>query len=82
MSWFGEDWGISEADSNVASSILFHKPPPIGKLPYTHTVSPKITQKGLSYSERDTYKILSRDNHAAATGAALVEALLDQVEIW
>lgn len=58
MSWFERDWGIS-ADSNV---VLFKK-----THTYTHkkilhqladshrrTVSPKITQKGLSYSVRDT----------------------------
>lgn len=40
MSWFGKDWGISEAvpGSNVAISILFQKPPPIGKLPQAHCI--------------------------------------------
>lgn len=35
MSWFKEDWGISEAaaGSNIAISILFQKTPSIGKLP-------------------------------------------------
>ncbi len=49
---------------------------------HRHTVSPKITQKGLSYSERDTCKTLSRDDHAAAAAATLVEALIGQVGIW
>lgn len=40
MSWFGKDWGISEAvaGSNVAISIPFQKPPPIGKLPQAHCI--------------------------------------------
>lgn len=45
MSWFGKDWGISEADSNVATSILSQKPPPIAKLPYTHCI-PEDNQEG------------------------------------
>lgn len=59
MSWFERDWGIS-ADSNV---ILFkkrhthtQKKKTLHQLADSHrcTVSPKITQKGLSYSVRDT----------------------------
>lgn len=58
MSWFERDWGIS-ADSNV---VLFKKNTHIHTQKILHQladshrriVSPKITQKGLSYSVRDT----------------------------
>lgn len=59
MSSFEKDWGIS-ADSNVVISALFQKKKTTQKnlhqLADSHrrTVSPKITQKGLSYSVRDT----------------------------
>lgn len=61
MSWFEKDWGIS-ADSNVVISVLFkkkkkpHTQKTLHQLADSHrrTVSPKITQKGLSYSVRDT----------------------------
>lgn len=85
MSWYGKDWRISEAvaGSNVAISIPFKKKKNSNQLAssHRHTVSPKITQKGLSYSERDTCKTLSRDDHTAAAAAALVEALTGQVGI-
>lgn len=57
------------------------KPPPIGKFPQAHCIR-EDNLKGLSYSERDTCKSLSRDDHAAAAAVALVEALIGQVGIW
>lgn len=56
------------------------KPPPIGKFPQARCIR-EDNLKGLSYSERDTCKSLSRDDHAAAAAVALVEALIGQVGI-
>lgn len=84
FSWFENYLGVLEAvkSSNMKTSILFPKPPPTGKLPQAHSIPLKITQKGLSYSERDTCKTLSRADQAAdAAAAALEEALSGQVEI-
>lgn len=73
----GEFLRLKCSDFNPVS-----KPSTNWQAPTRQTVSPKITQKGLSYSEKDTCKTLSRDDHAVAAAAALVEALIGQVGIW
>lgn len=42
---------------------------------------PKLPQRGLSFSKRDSCETLQRDDHAAAATTALVETLTGQVRI-